>query len=176
MDMIHSSSLIVRRNTDNTVSLTTVSTFLTSNARSCLSFSIFTSQTSCSARFPRISGTQRSTRTRRTHSRIQTSKLVFRRLATHSEPPSDIDLIEEIYQLPIPTSGYTSRHVLSIFPPLPVLDKMQEIQAKLATRTRILPIPRANLQVVLIPLGTSLADPGKLTQAKLVRFPFKLSL
>lgn len=114
-----------------------------------------------------------STKPQRSHSRAQTFKPSFRQLVTHTEPLPDAELIDDIYEIPLPTSptsGYTSRHVLSIFPPMPVLDKMQELQAKLQSRTRILPIQRANLQVVLIPLGTSLADPGKLKEAKMVRF------
>ena len=69
----------------------------------------------------------------------------------------------------IPQAGYTSRHVLSIFPPMPVLDKLQELQGKLSARTRIVPVPRPNMQIVLVPLGTSLEDPGKLREAKSVR-------
>lgn len=93
-----------------------------------------------------------------------------RRLATHTEPELEPDVTDEDYISPISETGYTSRHVLSIFPPMPVLDKLQEIQEKLAARTRIVRIPRPNMQIVLLPLGTSLEEPAKLREAKMVCF------
>jgi hypothetical protein len=90
-------------------------------------------------------------------------------LATHVEPTPEKEISEEDYFEVVPPSGYTSRHVLSIFPPLPVLDKLQEIQAKLSSRTRVVNVPRTSLQIVLVPLGTSLEDPAKLRSVQAVR-------
>lgn len=91
-------------------------------------------------------------------------------LATHAEPSLKDEVAAGIYDAPIPMSGYTSRHVISIFPPLPVLDKLQEMQAKLSARTRMVPLPRTSFQVVLVPLGTSLEEPGKMEKVKEVCF------
>lgn len=113
----------------------------------------------------RISAGGRQTRTGTLKSETHASRL----LATHVESELEPELAEEEYISMIPQAGYTSRHVLSIFPPMPVLDKLQELQGKLSARTRIVPVPRPNMQIVLVPLGTSLEDPGKLREAKSVR-------
>lgn len=90
-------------------------------------------------------------------------------MATHVETELEPEMADEDYVSPIPGAGYTSRHVLSIFPPMPVLDKLQELQDKLSARTRIVTVPRSSMQIVLVPLGTSLHDPGKLQEAIKVR-------
>lgn len=101
---------------------------------------------------------------------------LYRSLATYTEPIPEVEVTDEEYvPAPLP-SGYTARHVLSIFPPKPVLDKLQEIQGRLAAKTRIVNVPRPSLQIVLLPLGTSLEDPVKLQVAKNVRSELFLEL
>lgn len=97
-------------------------------------------------------------------------KSISRALTTHVAPSEEEDVVSGIYDALVPESGYTSRHVISIFPPIPVLDKLQELQAKLAARTRMVSLPRTSFQVVLVPLGTSLEESGKMEKVREVCF------